>query len=196
MHDIILVDVDTQIDFLYPVGALYVPGAERIIPFLARLYALGMPVISTADAHADQDPEFKSWPPHCIAGTLGQKKPADTLRADAVVVPNTPGELPSGWQQASQLIVEKQTLDVFETQTIERVLAGRAAKSYLLCGVVTEICVIRAARGLLQRGHRVEIVTDAVAALTTEAGCAALDELTAAGATLTTVAAIRLRHAG
>ena len=25
-------DVDTQIDFLYPAGALYVPGAESIVP--------------------------------------------------------------------------------------------------------------------------------------------------------------------
>lgn len=191
MHDRILFDVDTQIDFLYPVGALYVPGAERIIANLARLYALKLPVIATADAHADQDPEFKSWPPHCVAGTLGQKKPAETMRPDAVMIPNAPGDLPPGWQGASQLIVEKQTLDAFETQTVERVLAGRAAGSYLLCGVVTEICVIRAARGLLRRGHRVEIVTDAIAALTADAAQAALSELTAAGATLTTVSQLR-----
>src|SRR5258706_6878243 len=191
MHDRILFDVDTQIDFLYPVGALYVPGGERIIPNLARLYALGFPVIATADAHADQDPEFATWPPHCVSGTLGQKKPAETLRADAVVIPNTRGDLPSGLREASQIIVEKQTLDVFETQTIERALAERPAKRYLLCGVVTEICVIRAARGLLRRGQHVEIVTDAIAALTPEAGRATLDELTAAGATLTTVAALR-----
>ena len=30
-------DVDTQIDFLFPAGALYVPGAERIVPAIARL---------------------------------------------------------------------------------------------------------------------------------------------------------------
>src|SRR5215467_5124827 len=31
------VDVDTQFDFLLPTGALSVPGAERIIPTIARL---------------------------------------------------------------------------------------------------------------------------------------------------------------
>jgi nicotinamidase/pyrazinamidase len=191
MHDVILFDVDTQVDFLYPVGALYVPGAERIIPNLARLYALGLPVIATADAHADEDPEFQQWPPHCVAGTLGQKKPAETLRGDAVVIPNAAGDFPAAWQQASQLIVEKQTLDVFETQTIERILGGRPARRYLVCGVVTEVCVIRAARGLLRQGREVEIVTDAIAALSPAAGQAALDELCAAGATLTTVAALR-----
>ena len=25
-------DIDTQIDFVYPAGALYVPGAEHILP--------------------------------------------------------------------------------------------------------------------------------------------------------------------
>ena len=29
-------DIDTQLDFLYPAGALYVPGAERIVPAIAR----------------------------------------------------------------------------------------------------------------------------------------------------------------
>src|SRR5689334_10348127 len=30
-------DIDTQIDFLFPAGALYSPGAERIIEPVARL---------------------------------------------------------------------------------------------------------------------------------------------------------------
>ncbi len=76
-------DVDTQIDFLIPAGALYVPGAERMIEQIAALnrYAMehGIPVISTMDAHAEDDPEFKQWPHHCVAGTLGQQKPPSTL---------------------------------------------------------------------------------------------------------------------
>ena len=76
-------DVDTQIDFLFPAGALYVPGAEHIIPNIARLnrYAAenGIPLVSTVDAHTENDPEFAAWPPHCIVGTVGQQKPASTL---------------------------------------------------------------------------------------------------------------------
>ena len=30
-------DVDTQLDFLYPSGALYVPSAERIVDTVSRL---------------------------------------------------------------------------------------------------------------------------------------------------------------
>jgi nicotinamidase/pyrazinamidase len=33
----LFIDVDTQLDFLYPAGALYVPGAERIVPAIAKL---------------------------------------------------------------------------------------------------------------------------------------------------------------
>ena len=74
----IFFDIDSQLDFLYPAGALYVPGAEHIVPAIARLnhYAAahGIPVISTTDAHTENDPEFRDWPPHCVAGTTGQAR--------------------------------------------------------------------------------------------------------------------------
>src|SRR5438874_11918549 len=85
-------DVDTQIDFLYPAGALYVPVAETIVDRIAALnrYAAShvIPVVSTADAHTENDPEFRDWPPHCVAGTAGQQKPAATLLGKRVVMPN------------------------------------------------------------------------------------------------------------
>src|SRR5215813_4490341 len=90
-------DVDTQIDFLFPAGSLYVPGAEKIIGNIARLNAMaasqGIPVISTMDAHTENDAEFTIWHPHCIVGTVGQHKPAVTLLEKRVVVPNR-AELP------------------------------------------------------------------------------------------------------
>ena len=71
-------DIDSQLDFLYPAGALYVPGAEKIVPAIARLNRFaaerGIPVVSTTDAHTEDDPEFKVWPHHCVAGTWGQRK--------------------------------------------------------------------------------------------------------------------------
>src|ERR1700691_5017957 len=85
-------DIDTQLDFLYPAGALYVPGAERIVPAIARLnrHAAqhGMPVVSTTDAHFEDDVEFKTWPRHCVAGTIGQHKAETTLLERRVVIPN------------------------------------------------------------------------------------------------------------
>src|SRR3984885_15649019 len=79
----VFVDVDTQIDFLYPAGALYVPGGERLVPAIARLNHFagehGIPLISTTDAHSENDPDVRDWPPHCVVGTTGQLKPAETL---------------------------------------------------------------------------------------------------------------------
>src|ERR1700722_6040794 len=105
-------DVDSQVDFLYPAGALYVPHAERIVPAIAHLnrYAAqhAIPVISTTDAHFEDDPEFRTWPHHCVAGTLGQRKPDSTLLASRVVIPNRDCDL--SIEGAQQIVLEKQTV--------------------------------------------------------------------------------------
>ncbi len=50
-------DIDTQIDFMFPAGALYVPGAEKLLPLIATLnraaVAGGGKVISTMCAHTE-----------------------------------------------------------------------------------------------------------------------------------------------
>jgi len=184
----VFVDVDTQLDFVFPSGALYAPGAERIVPAAGALNrfaaARGIPVISTTDAHAEDDAEFANWPPHCIAGTLGQRKPESTLLERRVVarnrepLPETAG--------AQQIVVEKQTLDVFETTTIAGLLERLGAEHAVVYGVVTEVCVLFAARGLQRREMKVTLVTDSVAALDVANAARALDELRAGGCRLST----------
>jgi nicotinamidase/pyrazinamidase len=183
-------DIDSQLDFLYPSGALYVPGAERIVPAIARLnrYAAqhGIPVVSTTDAHTENDPEFKIWPHHCIAGTHGQRKAEATLLERRVVVPNRACEL--AMEGAQQIVVEKQTVDVFAAHNLHRVVERLNADSYVVYGVVTEICVLSAVRGLLKTGKRVTVVTDAVETLRPEDSARALEEVCAGGARLARVA--------
>jgi nicotinamidase/pyrazinamidase len=188
-------DIDTQLDFVYPSGALYVPKAERIVPAIAHLNHFaarhGMPVVSTTDAHLEDDVEFKVWPHHCVAGTLGQRKPHATLLAKRAVVPNRPCELADlAIDAAQQIVVEKQTVDVFASTNIGGILELLAADRYLLYGVVTEICVLHAARGLLKTGKPVTIVTDAIETLNDERCERALAEIAAAGASFTIVAEI------
>ncbi len=182
----IFFDIDSQLDFLYPAGALYVPGAERIVPAIAHLnrYAAahGIPVISTADAHAENDAEFRDWPPHCVAGTTGQHKAEATLLEKRVVVPNREYDLVL--ELAQQIIVEKQNVDVFTACNLPRMVEHLAADAFVVYGVVTEICVLFAARGLLKYGKPVTIVTDAIRALTPEASARALEEIRAAGGAL------------
>ena len=64
----VFVDVDTQLDFLVPAGALYAPGAEIIAANLKQLTSLaaktGSVIVSTVDAQAEDDPEFRDWKPH------------------------------------------------------------------------------------------------------------------------------------
>lgn len=158
-------DIDTQIDFLYPAGALYVPRAERIIPTLARLnhFAVerGIPAVSTLCAHTENDHEFHDWPPHCVLGTVGQQKPAALL--------------------AGQRLFEKQTTDLFATPAAERLVAELGADEFVVYGVATEICVRFAAFGLLQRGKRVTVVEDAVMHLDGAQAAAFWSELRARG---------------
>jgi nicotinamidase/pyrazinamidase len=185
-------DVDSQIDFLYPAGALYVPGAETIVGSIARLnrYAAehGIVVISDMDSHAEDDPEFRSWPPHCVVGTAGQHKPAATLLEKRVVVPSAPCE--PALQGAQQILLEKQTLDCFTNRNLAQMLAGLGAARYVVYGVVTEICVKFAAWGLLKTGRRVDLVTDAVRSLDRSAALEMQREFTAQGGVLTTVDAV------
>ncbi len=182
-------DVDTQIDFLYPAGALYVPGAEKIVEQIATLNrfagAHGIPLISTMDAHSEDDPEFKTWPPHCVVATASQQKPEATLLAKRVTVPNTKGV--ENLEGAQQILLEKQTFDCFTNVNLAGLLEKFGAERYVVYGVVTEICVKLAAFGLLKTGQRVELVTDAVRSLRDADSSAMTAAFLAAGGVLTTV---------
>ena len=179
-------DIDSQFDFLFPAGALYVPGAERILPAIARLnrYAAanGIPVVSTTDAHSEDDPEFRVWPRHCVAGTLGQRKPEDTLLPRRVVIPDRQCAL--AIDGAGQIVVEKRTVDVFAAPNFSRVIERLAADRHVVYGVVTEICVLSAVRGLLKTGKPVCVVADAIQGLNADDSRRALAEIQSAGARL------------
>lgn len=189
-RELILWDVDTQRDFLLPGGKLYVPGAEKRIPALKRLVDLAREgrafLVSTTDAHTPQDPEMREWPLHCIRGTRGQEKIPETLTARRLVIPNDAAySLPRDLRSYQQLILEKQTLDDFDNPNTERVLKqlGKEAE-YCVFGVVTEYCVRLAVLGLLKRGFRVAVVTDAIETLKEADGRKAIEEFVKGGARL------------
>ena len=185
-------DIDTQIDFMYPAGALYVPGAERIVPTIAKLNrhaaANGIVVVSDMCAHCEDDVEFRDWPPHCVIGTTGQLKPQSTMLEKRAVVPNCPADIRV--EGAEQIILEKQQLDLFTNPNLEALLKALAADRYVVYGVVTEYCVSFAALGLLKRGKPVTLVTDAIRSLSDEAGARTLREFTSHGGKLDTVSGI------
>lgn len=188
----VFIDVDSQLDFLYPSGALYVPKAEAIVPAIAHLnrYAAGhgIPVVSTTDAHTEDDPEFKIWPHHCVAGTWGQHKAETTLLPKRVVVPNREGE--ASIDGAQQIVIEKQTVDVFQAPQLEKVLARLGAQRCVVYGVVTEICVLYAARGLRRLGIEVVVAADAIETLKAEDSERALAEIRDLGGEIAGVSSV------
>jgi nicotinamidase/pyrazinamidase len=155
-------DIDTQIDFMFPAGALYVPGAEKLLPLIAKLNCEGR-LISTTDAHDEDDPEFKQWPPHCVKGTVGQTKPAALLRDKRTVIPNHPVELRI--DGADQIILEKQALSLFTNPNTDALIKALDPDECIVYGVVTELCVKECVIGLLERGYKVSIVREATQSL-------------------------------
>src|SRR5262249_31726345 len=105
-----------------------------------------------------------------------------------VVIPNLPCDLAIAG--APQIVVEKQTVDVFAAPNLSRIVDLLSADRYVVYGVVTEICVLYAVRGLVKRGKPIAVVTDAVETLGEEQGREALAEARSLGATLATASQI------
>jgi len=182
-------DIDTQIDFLFPAGALYAPGAERVVEPVARLNRFaaesGIPLVSSMCAHPENAEEFKVWPPHCVVGTFGQQKPTATLMERRAVIPNAPVEL--NIEGAQQIVVEKNDLDLFSNPNIGALLDKIGADEFYVYGAFTEYCVNCAASGLVKRGRKVFLVSDAIAAVDEAKGRDTVERLLASGAALVTL---------
>jgi nicotinamidase/pyrazinamidase len=186
--------VDAQADFMLPGGKLYVPGAEKLIPNLNRLTDAARQgrvfLVGHGCIHAPDDPEFARFPPHCVRETPGAEIIPEARAEKVFLVPNRAGaEIPGDLSPFQEVILEKQTLDIFDNPNTETVLerVGKftdgGAEIYVF-GVVTEFCVRLAAKGLLDRGRRVALVRDAIETLNLEDGRAAIAELISLGARL------------
>lgn len=184
--------VDAQEDFIKPGGKLYVPGAEKLLPNLRRLTNAARDghvfLVSHGCIHEEDDPEFAQFPPHCIRGSRGARLVSEAMAEKFTTVPNEPtAKLPTDLSQYQQIILEKQTLDIFESRHAESLLARLPRDAeFVVFGVVTEHCVRFAAKGLLERGRRVSVVRDAIETLDPKESSRTLDELTALGAQLVT----------
>jgi nicotinamidase/pyrazinamidase len=183
-------DIDTQVDFMLPHGALYVRGAEAIIPNLVRLMSLArerdIPVISSADAHSPDDPEFAIWPAHCVAGTAGQRRIAETQFEHPTVVPCRPGAFHPPERWSGQTVLEKVTYNTADNPNFDAVLRSLGRRQAVVFGVATEFCVRASALALRERGQAVDLVVDGIQAITEEGGRKALREMAEAGVRMLT----------
>jgi nicotinamidase/pyrazinamidase len=192
MSGLIFWDVDTQYDFMHADGKLYVPGAEEIIPNLKRLsdhaHAAGIRVVASADNHVpepeeiSEDPDFnETFPPHCMRGTEGQKKIAETaLRNPLVIEPEAQDldELRARVRSHDgDILFHKHFFDVFTNANVDTVLTELDPSIIVLYGVALDVCDRYAIEGLLERRPSVELylVVDAAKPIVREKG----DELIA-----------------
>ena len=189
-YPMVFVDVDTQADFILPGGRLYVPGAEKLLPTLARLRDFAeqheIPVLASTDAHPTDAREFEQWPPHCVRGTAGQLKVPESLVRRYMVVPQE-RQAPLTDEELSryrQWIFEKDDLDMFTNPQADDLVRRLDAAQYVVYGVATEYCVQCAVKGLLERRRPVTLLVDAIREINPEDGQAVLRELQVGGAKL------------
>ena len=191
-RDFIFWEVDTQADFMLPGGHLYVPGAEKLLPNIRRLTDAARQgrvfLVSHGCFHPPDDPEFKIFPPHCVQGTAGAELIPEALTEKVARVPNdVAAKLPEDLAQFQQILLEKQTLNIFESRHADALVQRLGSEAeFVVFGVVTEYCVSFAVKGLLDRRRRVALVTDAIETLKQEDGQKTIAELEQLGARLTT----------
>jgi nicotinamidase/pyrazinamidase len=182
MTKLIFWDVDTLYDFMKSDGKLYVPGSEEIIPTLKALtefaHRSGIPIIASADNHELSDPEITdapdwktTFPPHCMRGTPGQLKIAETqLRNPLIIEPELqdPGALAQQvLAHRGDILLHKRALDVFSNANVPALLRTLEPEAVVIYGVATDFCDRYTVEGLLRHLPQAALylVTDAVRAI-------------------------------
>jgi nicotinamidase/pyrazinamidase len=185
-------DVDTQADFMLPTGPLTVPGADALRPNLARLTgaarAAGITIVHTADDHDPDDPEIaeqpdfvETFPAHCLRGTPGALRVAETIPGDDAldIPPDGAGvDVAALAAGAGEIVLRKNRFDAFSNPSAGPLLAALAPARVVVYGVALEVCDRYAVEGMLGLGAGFEIVVveDAVAALDPARGAELLED--------------------
>jgi nicotinamidase-related amidase len=147
--------IDMLNDFV--TGKLEAKRAQHIIPNLKRLVEAArennVPVVYSNDAHYPQDVEvIRKWGNHAIKGTEGAK-----------VIPELKPD-------KKDYVVEKRTYSGFYETGLDPLLRsfykGEGAKTVILGGLHTNMCVRHTAAGAFFRGYNIIIARDGVEAFT------------------------------
>ncbi len=204
----IYIDVDTQHDFCDPTGALFVKGAVEAASVSAALVARavreGAAIVGSVDSHAHDAWEFATndrrgpngekpnFPPHCVKGTRGWLKLAETLADTFAFVPvDAPSpRVPEGTRA---VYFEKEVYSLFANPNAARwleIVCENQPADFVVFGVATDYCVRAAALDTLAwaRAHAgpvadstVTVVSDAIAGVAPASTEDALSAMRAAG---------------
>ena len=179
-----LIIVDVQNDFCEG-GSLAVSGGTAVARGIsARLtgdhgYAQ---VVATKDFHVDPGAHFSehpdyadSWPPHCLAGTLGSDfhPDLDTSTVAGVFFKGAHAAAYSGFEGADENGTP--LADWLRQQGIDAVD---------VVGIATDYCVRATALDAVRNGFATRVLLDLTASVAPDSAARAIEELRAAGADL------------
>jgi nicotinamidase-related amidase len=161
----ILIDIDTQKDYLLVSGKACIRNHRRVLSHIRRVMAWArvnhIPIISLAEIYPFEEGNGANH--LCVDGTDGQQKIHYTLVNNRVTYGadgNT--DLPRDLlRRYSQVILHKRCLDPFDEPRIDRLLSELRASEFILVGASLEGAVKATALGLLQRGKNVTVIIDA-----------------------------------
>lgn len=143
--------VDMQNDFVKKGGKLYVPGAEKTIEpindLIKKARNSSVIVIYTQDWHMKDDPEFKIWGEHALAGTWGAEI-VDELKPEK-----------------DDFIIKKYRYDAFFETPLDYILRVKNIKNIVISGTVANICVLHTAGSAALRWYNVIMIKDGISAL-------------------------------
>lgn len=187
MNDIrrALLIVDVQNDFCEG-GTLEVKRGEevahRITEYLRRLSDKYDLIVASKENHRQPADHFSAhpdlistWPPHCVAGTVGSEfHPAlDTSFIDQIVLKGEYRGAYSAFEGSTQ--THESLLELLERKEIE---------ALDICGIATDYCVLQSAVDSLDYGFPTRILLDLVTGVSEERSLDALEDLQNRGADL------------
>ncbi len=189
--DRVMVDLNTQCDFLLPRGALPVANRAEAMPQIRRLMNWArleqVPVISSLESHRPGE-SARGLPPHCIDRTRGQRKLPFTLLPRRILLcgDNTFDVPADPFRRHQQIILTKRETDFLTNPKADRLINALSPEYWIIFGVTASNCVKAMVLGLLARHNRVIVVRDACGYWSEADGEHAFRMMTAKGAHLLT----------
>lgn len=162
----VFVDICTQRDYLSPHGAHPCLNADVVGRNLKRLIAYArwekVPTLSCVDARRPDEVRGLTLR-ECVLGSAGQAKVPCSLLPRRVVVESdnslaVPLDLLEHYQQA---ILVKRHRDPFTNPKLDRLLTEMPAGRFMIFGVPLEASIRLLVLGLLLRGRKVGVISDA-----------------------------------
>jgi len=177
-----LIIVDVQNDFCEG-GSLPVEGGATVAAAISTALSKGTwdHVVATKDCHVEpglhfgDPPDFVDcWPEHCVAGTPGAEfhPNLDTDRIEAVFLKGENAAAYSGFEGYAGSIGLAAWLRMHDVDSVDVV------------GLATDHCVRATALDAAREGFHTKVLVDLTAGVTPETTARAIDEMRAAGVSI------------